>query len=220
LEQEGISTAGQRAYHLLQRAGLEGLLCLGPKQGREPTYRRLSVKADSSSNKELQLAQMALAERYIISHGPARIQDLCWWSGLPLSVGRQALQNTSSLQSINTGGQELWIGRDQSEAIQALDPTIALLLPPFDEYLLGYRDRGAVIDPTLIKRVNAGGGMLKPTIIVDGKVVGAWKQIRKRDRILISIEPFRELTAGEYRSLVRATDRYGCFYNTEAELLR
>lgn len=59
---------------------------------------------------------------------------------------------------------------------------------------------------------------MKPTLIVNGQVAGIWKQTRRRERIVISIEPFRKLMHGGYLSLQRTADRYRRFYDIEAEL--
>jgi Winged helix DNA-binding domain len=34
----GVDPAGQRIAHLVQRAGLEGLVCHGPDRGHDPTF--------------------------------------------------------------------------------------------------------------------------------------------------------------------------------------
>jgi len=48
-----------------------------------------------------------------------------------------------------------------------------LLLPGFDEFLLGSRDRSAQLDPAYADRIVPGGnGMVRPTIVSAGSVVG------------------------------------------------
>jgi hypothetical protein len=214
LEQNDISTQGQRVHYLLQRAALEGLICLGPNRGRESTYRLLSTEGDSSPAVEVSRAPTALVQRYFSSHGPATIQDFCWWTGLPTAVAREALHNVTFLQQIVSGGKELWAGRNQLQGATAS----ALLLPSFDEYLLGYRDRSTALDPAFRKKVNAGGGMMKPVIVLNGKVVGIWKQSKRQDRIQIFVTPFRDLREGEYRAIKQAAERYSRFLKTKVEL--
>ena len=38
LEQAGISTAGQRGYHLLGRSAQDGLICFGTRRGKQQTF--------------------------------------------------------------------------------------------------------------------------------------------------------------------------------------
>ncbi|WP_375141872.1 DNA glycosylase AlkZ-like family protein [Zhihengliuella sp.] len=45
----------------------------------------------------------------------------------------------------------------------------------FDEFLLGYADRGAVLAPEHAHRVVPGNnGVFRPTVVVGGAVVGCW----------------------------------------------
>ena len=113
----------------------------------------------------------------------------------------------------------MWAGADPRIPAGAAGADSVLLLPPFDEYLVGYSDRGAVLDPAFAKQVNAGGGMIKPTVVVDGRIEGVWKQSRTRDRIMIAVEPFRDLTDREIEGLQRAARAYGGFHDCEAELV-
>ncbi len=85
------------------------------------------------------------------------------------------------------------------------------MLPAFDEYLVGYKDRSAVIDPAYVKRVNAGGGILNPTIVVDGEVIGTWKRIMQRDGVAITRSLFRPLRKREERIVSDAEERYANF---------
>ena len=62
--------------------------------------------------------------------------------------------------------------------------------------------------------------MMKPTLVVNGQVAGIWKQIRRKSKITIFVEPFRELSENEDRLLAQAADRYGRFHDTVAELHR
>ena len=63
-----------------------------------------------------------------------------------------------------------------------------VLLPPFDEYLVGYADRSAVLDPKHILSTNAGGGMLSAVIVIDGEVAGTWKRTLKKNDVEVDTE--------------------------------
>ncbi len=68
------------------------------------------------------------------------------------------------------------------------------LLPGFDEYLLGYGDRSAALAPEHSQAIVPGGnGMFKPTIVVDGEVVGTWRRIMTTREIVIEPVPFARL---------------------------
>jgi len=84
----------------------------------------------------------------------------------------------------------------------------AHLLPPFAGYLLGYRDRSAALAPAYKKRVNPGGGMPKPTIVVNGEVVGIWRRATKGGRTIVSQELFRDLDPDGSTAVADAVRRY------------
>jgi hypothetical protein len=102
-------------------------------------------------------------------------------------------------------------GAHRKQKSAAIPKPSAWLLPAFDEYLVGYRDRSAVIDPAYVKRVNAGGWILNPTIVVDGEVIGTWKRIMKRDGVAITRSLFRPLKKHEERVVSDAEERYADF---------
>jgi hypothetical protein len=217
LEDAGISAKGQRIYYLLQRAALDGAVCLGPQQGRQSTYLLTShwIGTQAATNPRDPLAM--LAERYFGSHGPATIQDFAWWSGLQVAAARQALAAVQTLVRVEVDGKTLWAAQ---EALPEPGRCTAYLLGPYDAYLLGYADRSSALNPSDTKRVNAGGGMPKPTIIVDGKVAGTWKRSPKRNRIVVALEPFRELSKAETEAIDQAAQRYGEFHARPVEIQR
>lgn len=223
LERAGISPDGQRAPYLLQRAALDGVICHGLPRGREPTYVLLSRWIGSSGDLNQGKTLATLADRYLSSHGPAMVQDFAWWAGLPVAAARQALGAASATVQVATEGKQLWAAQEESslpgQALPSLlGQELAYLLPPFDDYLLGYRDRSWALDPAHTKRVNAGGGMPRPAIILNGKVVGTWRRTIKGDRIVIAQELFRRLDENESTAVEGATRRYGDFNSVPIEI--
>jgi Winged helix DNA-binding domain len=63
------------------------------------------------------------------------------------------------------------------------------LLPGFDEFVLGYGDRGAVLDPEFADRIVPGGnGVFRPTVVLGGRIVGTWRRASKG--ATVEAEPF------------------------------
>lgn len=213
LEEAGISAHGQRAPYMLQRAALDGLICLGPPQGRQATYtllnKRLPVATAKAKAVDRDEALTHLMRRYIAGHGPATRRDFVWWSGLPAADSHRALDGARSfLVCLPSEGDDLWA--EQEQASDRDEPNVHLL-PAFDEYLLGYKDRTAMLDAQFVQRVNAGGGMFRPIIIVDGHIVGTWQATVGGERIQIAYAPFRPLSARERAAMDAAAERYGAF---------
>ncbi|HSJ56089.1 MAG TPA: crosslink repair DNA glycosylase YcaQ family protein, partial [Anaerolineae bacterium] len=156
-----------------------------------------------------------LAARYVASHGPATRHDFAWWAGLRLAEARQALDAAPDVAALDAGGVEYWAIGDPPPPAAAES---ACLLPRFDEYLLGYKERAAVLDPVHAKRVNAGGGMPKPTVMVDGEIVGTWGYEEKRDVLAVSVEAFRALTAGQREQMERGAGRLAEYAGVPVDL--
>ena len=92
-----------------------------------------------------------------------------------------------------------------------------LLLPGFDEHLLGYKDRSAMLAPEHVQRVLPGrNGVFMPTIVLGGRVIGTWKRTVKGGRVEVVPSPFRPLTGDQEGAFLRARDRYAAYLQLEA----
>ena len=78
-------------------------------------------------------------------------------------------------------------------APRAARSPVVRMLGAFDNYNLGYVDRGFAIAPAFEKQVNPGGGMVRPAIVVDGSFVATWSSKRSGARLAVTIEPFESL---------------------------
>lgn len=219
LEQGGIQTSSQRGYHILWRLGLEGLICFAAYHGKQPSFALLDEwvpKAKSLSQAE---AAAELAKRYFTSHGPATLQDFTRWSGLKVAEAKTALQeHSSSLIQKTMEGINYWLAPD---VILAKNPTKAkaYLLPGFDEYILGYKNRSAVLEDKFSGKIIPGNnGVFLPTLIIDGQVLGTWRRTSKKTKVVINLLPFGKLSANQRNLLHEAAERYGSFLNLPVTL--
>jgi hypothetical protein len=92
----------------------------------------------------------------------------------------------------------------------------AYLLPAFDEFLVAYADRSAALEPGHKIHVNAGGGILNPTIVIDGRIVGTWKRRLARREVVFSPALFAALSKPKTRDVALALRRYSEFLGLEA----
>ena len=151
-----------------------------------------------------------LARRYFNSHGPATVHDFAWWSGLAVSDARSAVALAEPhLANETVAGRAYWYSQDTPPPAKRT-PDVHLL-PAFDEFLVGYTDRSAVLRTQDAPSVNNGGGILSPTIVVDGQVVGTWKRTFKKDAVIIESNLFRELNDDEQAAFMLAAKRYAEF---------
>lgn len=199
LSAQGLKLEGQARPYLINRGALEGFLCLGPDRGREPTYVLVEdwIKPGRALPREAALAE--LARRYLSAYAPAGPEDLAAWSGLKLSEARAAWSLIAGeLEPVEIGGGPAWMLTAQVKQVDELraHPPLVRLLPRFDTSLLGYASRGLVVAPEHEKRINRGGGLINPVLLVDGRAVGTWKASPRRDHLEIVVDPFEAL-AGE-----------------------
>jgi hypothetical protein len=210
LEAAGIATAGSRGLHVCGRLAHDGLICGGPREGAQPTFvlcdAWLPEKTVAPAREE---ALALLALRYIAGHGPATAHDLAWWSGLPVKQAQAALASVSSqLDTVDIGGARYWQAGDASSGARSRS---VHLLPAFDEYLLGYKDRTPVLEPAHHRRVFTINGIIHPCVVVDGKVVGLWPRGAGQRDAPMTLDLFRPLSDGEQRGVRTAAKRYAGF---------
>jgi hypothetical protein len=213
LERARISPAGQRLAFLLQHAELRAIVCSGARRGKQSTYAALDGRAPplgAAFDRDRALAE--LAKRYFETRGPATVDDFAWWSGFALSEARAGVEANRSLASEVAFGKTFW----RSEPGPSAAAPCTHLLPPFDEYLIAYRHRGDLIDPAHVQRVNAGGGMLGPSVVTDGRVVGTWRRTFARGKVVIEIDPFD--APKSTRAIEKAAQRYAAFLGLEMDL--
>jgi hypothetical protein len=210
----GVPAEGQQVPYLLQRAALDGLICSGPQRGREAVYGLTSewVGAQPELDREPALGQ--LAERYFNSHGPATETDFAWWAGLSKTDVRKAVAAARKVEA-EVIEEVTYLRAGSGSASRSGG---AALLPPFDDYLLGYKDRDAMLDPAFAKRVNRGGGIPKPAVLVDGAVIGVWSRSEKKGDLVIEIEPFQRLGSAERSRIEAGAERLGRFESLAVEI--
>ncbi|WP_242102240.1 MULTISPECIES: winged helix DNA-binding domain-containing protein [unclassified Lysobacter] len=208
LDAGGIGTERMRGIHVTGWLAHHGVICGGPRVGRQPTFVLLDAWVAPTTPKTRDEALHTLALRYFHSHGPATAQDLAWWSGLTVRDAQLAAALAEpELQVLEVAGKRYLHG-DTAEPMPAGG---VHLLAPFDEYLVGYRDRRAAVEPALSRQVIGINGLVNASVLVDGKVVGTWKRVLGRDGVSIDVAPFRALRRGEQAPLKRAMKRYAAF---------
>ncbi len=201
LEEAGISTEKQRGYHILWYLSQDALVCPGPMQGKQQTFVLLDEWVPDSRELTREESLAELARRYYASHGPATVHDFAWWAGLTVTEARSGLEAAmSGLVSEKLEGKEYWMSAD-APGHTARDGSSVHLLPAFDEYLLGYKDRGAVLAVDDAQKVVPGkNGIFFPTIVVGGQVVGTWKRKLKKNSVDITLSPFAHLDGLDERA--------------------
>lgn len=210
LEKNGISTAGQRGIWMLSRACVDGLIVQGVMRRNVQTYFAIddSIPKGKSFTREEALAE--LTRRYFTGHGPAQVQDMVWWSGLTISDVRAGIESVKDqLESETIDAKTYWFSPQMASAPKESPDVYAL--PGFDEFLLAYSDKSAALVPDFHKRWSRKNAVFGSTIVSDGQVIGEWKRTLKKDKVVITTEPYRDLTAKEREKFADVMQRYADF---------
>jgi hypothetical protein len=216
LERVGLVATGVRLALLALHAELEGVMCSGPRRGKQLTYALLAERAPRARRLSRDEALGELARRYFRSHGPATIRDFVWWSGLTNADAKRGLEmNRTRHRAVD--GRPYWtVGRAQPGGTR--DRTVHLL-PVYDEYLVSYRDRDAVPHrPPAIKSRPRESMTFQHVLVIAGQVAGTWKTVRKANGLTVDVMPLRRLTGPERRGLAETAVRYGRFLNVPVSL--
>lgn len=217
LEAAGITTTDQRGYHILWRASQEALICLGPIKNKQPTYVLFDAWIAHSRELSDDEAICELARRYFTSHGPATELDFAGWTKLPITLCRRAIAALSSeIIHEDVAGTRYYLPPHSPTPIDT-----AYLLPGFDEYMLGYKDRTAALLAEHAMHITPGNnGVFRATVVADGQVVGIWKRNVRSAAVNITLELFDgiSLTPGQRAALAVHTQKYGTFLGTQATL--
>lgn len=210
---------GQAPYHLIRRAALEGIVCLGPDQGKEPTYVLLedwTGRPVVPGDEEQGMAE--LVRRYLDAYGPATPEDMAAWSGLNVSAARKAWKLLGGeLTEVEVRRAPAWTLGPPDIPAGGGSPVVRLL-PYFDTLLLGYASRDLVVDHQYDERINRGGGWISRTVVVDGRLVAVWRSEKARGRIEITVEPFDTLSEETVSDLRADAADLGRFLGMQASL--
>jgi hypothetical protein len=215
LRREGIVTGGQAIAHLVWLAAGQGIICHGPDREGEQCFVLVRdwLAPAQPRDREAGLAELAL--RYLQAHGPAGPADLAFWSGLRQADARLAWQTVQHrLVSLETRSGTLWALPGQAD-VAAAGPV--RLLPAFDEYLLGWKDRRFAVPAEHSSRINRGGGWLHPVVLHDGRAVGTWATARTSAALQLEVRPFDALAPSVARGALAEAEDVGRFLDTPVD---
>lgn len=194
---QGLPSEGQAIPYLLNWASLEGVICFGPTVDGKATHVLLDSWLDDDVPEPLDPAA-ELARRYMSAYAPTTPQDFGMWSGLPAGEARRAFQSIEgALVCVDVDGTRMWMPEASvglPDMIREDETGSITMLGAFDPYLLGYRVRELGVTPELLKRVHPGGGIIRPTILIDGRAIATWTRKRSGRKLTITVSPFESLS--------------------------
>ena len=215
-------TRSQRLGHLLMRAELDAVVCSGARRGKQATYALLEerVPPAPAHPPDRDEALLELTRRYFVTRGPATLKDFAWWSGLTVADASRGVQIAGqSLEREVIGDETYW--SDARARSQRKSSVMAHLLPNYDEYFIGFKNRGAIG-----RRLNSTDSVMSRdaltphVIVVDGQLVGGWKRTLRKTAVVVELRVRADLRSSEQQAVVVAAHAFGDFLELPVELRR
>jgi len=208
-ENEKIDTNENRFYHYMMQAEIDAVVCSGAVKNKKQTYALLSERVPKVQRFSKDESLTKLAERYFKSHGPATLKDFVWWSGLTVSDARKGLESVKDkFISEIIDSETYWF--ESSIHNFTSDNSAVYLLPAFDEFIISYKNRNAIISPEHQTLAFSSNGIFRPLIVVDGQVIGIWKRTNKKNSTVIEPTFFKSKNIS--KTLIKKAINSYCIY--------
>ena len=209
-----------RWRQLTSTAAHRGMLCFGPGRGRRVTYINPHRWLPGLRPMDGEAALRTLVTRYLYAYGPATPQHFARWLGIPLRFAAGLFdQLTGGLERVELDGEPAWtVAGDTGTPVR---PHRGIrLLPYFDAYVIAGQPRQRLYPGAAAARALTPAGQAGnyPVLLVDGVVGGVWHQRRSGRKLVITVEPLRELTAPQRRQLDDEAGLVGAVMEATAEL--
>jgi len=206
---------------IVKLACLQGLVCFGPNRGKEITFVQCNRWLPRVKEMTVEEAEETLLRRYLHGYGPADMRDFAAWSGMTVKEAVQILMRLhSEVVEVEVEGKlGLALCEDLDELQNTvLDDASVCLLPSFDCFMLGHKDKSHLVAEAYYKRVYRKAGWLSPVVLVNGCVIGVWSHKRRGRRLHITIELFKKISRSIRKRIDKEAKSLARFFDTTCEV--
>lgn len=211
---------------ILKETGYEGLTVHAQPCEREACFARLDkwLPQRNLNIIDEDEAKEKLLIKYLQGYGPASVQDFVLWSGLMAGDTRKAIESVCSLleeiEIEGARGKFLMLKKDFKilNSISLDEKAPPCLLPKFDSFVLGHKDRTRIIRSEYMKHVFRKAGDVAATLLINGHIVGTWRQKKTKNSLTVMITPFHKLMEEDLKEVEKKAKELSQF--TGADLLK
>ena len=205
-----IKSDRSKLAYIIMHAELEGLICSGPRRGKQFTYALVEERAPKARllNKKDSLHE--LATRYFTSRGPATIKDFAWWSGLTIKDCNEAIHSLSASFVKDVWNEQEFIFNETLPVAPMANATF--LVPDYDEYGISYKNRTMYNHPKWHLSEKLDHPDFYHAVAVDGYFGGNWKRTVLRNDVRVETKLFSSLTKKQHAQVAKAVKRYQEFF--------
>jgi hypothetical protein len=190
---------GQRLAHLMARAELDALICSGARRGNQSTYALVDERVPAMPARDRDESLLELTRRYFTTRGPASARDFSWWSGLTMADVKRGVEIAgNALQRVVIDDEPFWL---VERALPRQRPSTHLL-PNYDEYFIGFKDRSAIGKRMgHVRSVTGGDAFIAHVIAIDGQLVGGWKRRIEKGTVVVDVNIVTPVTTAERKRI-------------------
>lgn len=218
LKRAGIPIASpQRLACIVMRAELDRVICSGARRGKQFTYALFEERVAKGTVLDHDAALAELTRRYFTTRGPATVDDFAWWSGLTKADAKRGIEAAAAnLRHETIDGRSYW--SPPAERPARIRAPLAHLLPNYDEFFIGFKDRSAFAARLEASGVEARTDALSGHILfINGQIVGGWRRTLVRGKLVIEPNLLIPLSQTEQRAAEMAGRRFGRFLELPVE---
>lgn len=180
--------------YLLTLVSARGVICYGPDRQNKPTFVRANAWIPQWQDMPREQAEDALLRLYLRAYAPATPRDFSMWSGMTLTEARHIwARRQADLATVSVEGWEATILQEDLHKLAQSElprPSIRLL-PHFDSFLLGHKEREHLVATRRHAQVYRPQGWVSPVVLVDGHAAAVWEQSRQGNHLRVDVTPFK-----------------------------
>ncbi len=190
-----------------------GELCQGPPQGSKVTLVRPDQWVEGWKDVDEAYALREVCRRFLHAYGPARPSDFKSWFGAPELGG-------VDVREVDVEGRPAFVLAGDT-SFPRKPRTCVRLVPEYDVYVMGFREREHLVPAPVREQVAAHGrGRYEGPagvrfLLIDGVAAGLWERRKTSKRIEVTVQPARKLTRAQRTELELEAERFGAFLELE-----
>ena len=203
---------------VLKPVAFQGRLCFGPSEANRVTFVRPDQWIGPFERLDPVESLVEVARRFLTAYGPARVEELARWWGVPPKAVRPVLKADHGFVQVEVeGGKPAWTV-PEAPAVDD-DTPVVRLLPLFDPYTVAVRRNGerpvTGAEKDLVYRK---AGWISPVLLVDGEIAGVWEHKEEKGRLRVEISPFTALPLALSELATVEVERLAAYLGVPADI--
>lgn len=199
---------------LIHLVGARDVICFGPSVGAETTFVRAAEWLPRWKDMDSKKAEQELVLKYLKAFGPATLTDFALWLGVYVRDAKEIWSGLAGkIAEVEVDGVRSWLLESDLGKLEKakLDRPVVRLLPNFDSFLLGHKSHRNIVDEANHKRVYRAQGWISSVLLVDGRCMGIWSSIARKNELEVLVEPFAKLQAAVVSQIKEEASDLGQF---------